>query len=94
MVQWLRLHLPLQGLWVQSLVGELRYHMPQGEAENIKNFKRRILSQTCSKTKILMILFEPLNAAILETRSYSNILQWYESIASFFCLDFKLGFGH
>ena len=29
-VQWLGLHLPVQGLQVQSLVGELRPHMPQG----------------------------------------------------------------
>ena len=27
-VQWLRLHLPMQGLWVQSLVRKLRYYMP------------------------------------------------------------------
>ena len=27
-VQWLRLYLPLQGVWVQSLVRELRFHMP------------------------------------------------------------------
>ena len=27
MVQWLRLYLPMQGLWVQSPVGELRSHM-------------------------------------------------------------------
>ena len=27
-VQWLRLCLPMQGVWVQSLVGELRFHMP------------------------------------------------------------------
>jgi len=28
-VQWLRLHLPMQGVWVQSLVRELRSHMPE-----------------------------------------------------------------
>ena len=27
-VQWLRICLPVQGMWVQSLVGELRSHMP------------------------------------------------------------------
>ena len=27
-VQWLRLHIPVQGMWVQSLVGELRPHIP------------------------------------------------------------------
>ena len=30
-VQWLRLHLPMQGVWVQSLVGELRSHMLLGQ---------------------------------------------------------------
>ena len=29
-VQWLRSHLPMQGMWVQSLVRELRSHMPPG----------------------------------------------------------------
>ena len=29
-VQWLRIHLPMQGTWVQSLVEELRSHMPRG----------------------------------------------------------------
>ena len=29
-VQWLRLHIPSQGTEVQSLVRELRSHMPQG----------------------------------------------------------------
>ena len=33
-VQWLRLHaLPIQGVCVQSLVGELRSHMPLGVAK-------------------------------------------------------------
>ena len=30
-VQWLRLRLPLQEVWVQSLAGELRSHMPRGQ---------------------------------------------------------------
>ena len=29
-VQWLGIHLPMEGMWVQSLVGDLRYHMPWG----------------------------------------------------------------
>ena len=28
-VQWLRIHLPMQGTWVQSLTGKLRSHVPQ-----------------------------------------------------------------
>ena len=27
MVQWLRLHLPVQGVWARSLVKDLRFHM-------------------------------------------------------------------
>ena len=26
-VQWLRIYLAMQGMWVQSLVGEVRFHM-------------------------------------------------------------------
>ena len=29
-VQWLRIRLPMQGMWVPPLVGELRSHMPWG----------------------------------------------------------------
>ena len=29
-VQWLTILLPIQGVWVQSLVRELRSHMPRG----------------------------------------------------------------
>ena len=30
-VQWLRLHLPLQAVWVRSLVREPRSYMPHGQ---------------------------------------------------------------
>ena len=29
MVQWLRIHLAMKGMQIQSLVGELRSHLPQ-----------------------------------------------------------------
>jgi len=29
--QWLRFHLLMQGVWVQSLIKELRSHMPPGK---------------------------------------------------------------
>ena len=38
-VQWLRLNLPMQGVWVQSLVGELRSHTPHGQ--KTKNIKQK-----------------------------------------------------
>ena len=44
MVQWLRLDLPKQGAWVQSLVREMRSHMPRGQKyQNIKH------KQYCNK---------------------------------------------
>ena len=30
-VQWLKLHPPMQGVWVQSLVEEVRSHVPHGQ---------------------------------------------------------------
>ena len=44
MVQWLRLDLPKQGAWVQSLVREMRSHMPHGQ--KYKNIKQK---QYCNK---------------------------------------------
>ena len=29
-VQWLGIYLPMRGMWVRSLVWELRFHMPWG----------------------------------------------------------------
>lgn len=34
--------LPLKGAWVQSLVGELRYHMPRGVAKKKSNTHTKI----------------------------------------------------
>ena len=36
-VQWLRFHLPMQGVWVWSLVRELRLHMPPGQKTKHKS---------------------------------------------------------
>ena len=42
MVQWLRLHAASKGVWVQSLVGELRSHMLCGAARRfLKKEKKR-----------------------------------------------------
>ena len=59
-VQWLRIWLPVQGTWVQSLVLELRSHMPQGnyacvpqletQPKNIYIYKR--ISSDCSSNDI------------------------------------------
>ena len=38
-VQWLRLHLPAQGVWFQSLFEELKSHMPPGQKKKKTNHK-------------------------------------------------------
>ena len=43
MVQWLKLCLPMKGVWVGSLVRKPRSHMPCGQ-KNIKKYK-----QYCNK---------------------------------------------
>ena len=43
-VQWLRLCLPLHGVWVQSLVRELRFHMSWGMVKNWRG-KKKIIEQ-------------------------------------------------
>ena len=35
-VQWLRLHLPMQGMLVQCLVGQLKTHTPHCQKQNIE----------------------------------------------------------
>jgi len=34
LVQWLRIHLPMQGMWVQFMDGELRSHMLQSQKQH------------------------------------------------------------
>ena len=41
MVQRLRLRLPMQAVWVQSLVRELRSHTPYGQKKKKKNVKQK-----------------------------------------------------
>ena len=43
LVQWIRIHLQMQGVCVWSLVRELRSHMPRGQNTTTEN--RRILQQ-------------------------------------------------
>ena len=51
-VQWLGLCLPLQGVWVPSLVGKLRCHMPHGQKAK-QNSRKLFVSikqkQYCNK---------------------------------------------
>ena len=41
MVQWLGFHARNAGVWVPSLVGELRSHMPHNAAPALKKKKRK-----------------------------------------------------
>ena len=43
-VQGLRIHLPMQGTRVQSLVGELRCHMPAGQKRQISKMGMKTVS--------------------------------------------------
>lgn len=40
-VGWSRLLLPMEGIWVQSLVAELRSHMPQDVAKKISIYVKK-----------------------------------------------------
>ena len=53
-IQWLRLGLPLQEVQVQSLIGELRSHMPRGQKnQNIK--QKRIVKDSIKTLKMVHI---------------------------------------
>ena len=54
MVQWLRLHLPMQGVWVRSLVRELRFHIPRGQKTKTKS-RSYIATNSIKTLKILQI---------------------------------------
>ena len=49
MVQSLTLHLPVQGIWIQSLVGELRRYMPHSQKTKTEN--RSVNGTNSVKTK-------------------------------------------
>ena len=39
-VLWFAIHLPMQGTQVRSLVGELRFHMPQGNGARMTHLEK------------------------------------------------------
>ena len=47
-VQWFRLHFPIPGVWVQSLVRKLRSHIPKNQ--NIKNRSNTVFIKTLRST--------------------------------------------
>ena len=55
MVQWLRLRLPMQGVWIQSLLwGELRSHMFVAKKPKHKN-RNNIVTNSIKTLKIVHI---------------------------------------
>ena len=54
LVQWLRLHLPVQREQFQSLVRELRSHMPCGQKPRTKN-RSNIVTNPVNALKIVLI---------------------------------------
>ena len=54
MVLWLRLRLPMQGVSVQSLVGELRSHTPHGQKTETLN-RRNIVTNSMKTLKMVHI---------------------------------------
>ena len=52
-VQWLRLCLPIQGMWVCSLVRELRAHMSHGKKKRTKQYKNYIVTNSIKILKMV-----------------------------------------
>ena len=57
-VWWLRFHLPMKGVHVRSLVGELKSHMPHNQ--NIKK-NRNIVTNSIEALKIIYLLNKQIN---------------------------------
>ena len=49
MVQWLRRHLPVEGVWVGPLVNELRFYMLRGQRN--QNVKQKPYSKNAESIK-------------------------------------------
>ena len=45
-MEWLRICLPMEGTWVQSLVGELRSHIPRGQLSSLTMPRERTVCHT------------------------------------------------
>ena len=54
-VQWLKLHLPMQGVRVQSLVGELRSYKTQGQKSQNINNRSNIVKTSIKTSKMVLI---------------------------------------
>ena len=52
-IQWLRLCIPAQGVQVESLVGELTFHMPRGQKSKIYNRSNIVTNSVKTFPKII-----------------------------------------
>ena len=62
MVQGLRLRLAMQGLQLQSLVGERRSHVPRGQKSKTKN-RRKVATNSIKNFKVVHIS-HPFNSSV------------------------------
>ena len=85
MVQFLRLHLPMQGTWVQSLVGELRSSIAVGNANWYSHFGKKTVWQflTCMHAKSLqscLTLCDPMDCSLPGSSVHgifqARVLKW------------------
>ena len=53
MVQWLELCLPIQGVWVQSLVGKLRFHSLM--VKKPKQNRNNIVTNSIKTLKVVVV---------------------------------------
>ena len=88
-VQWLRFHLPIQGLRVQSMTGALRSHMPWSQETKHKTNRSNILTNSRKtfkkfKSKGYALSSSPISILytyiIIHTHSYIVIRLYYISI--------------
>ena len=69
MVQWLRIHLPVQGTLVQPLVWELRSHLLEGHKASAPQVLKPACPRACALQRV-----KPLGALQLESRPRSQQL--------------------
>ena len=88
MVQGLRICLTIQGMWVQSLVRELKSHMPWSNRAHVPQLrpdvvkgKKKISPDLCALlvcSQFLSTLFAPLNFVMEKVESILPSSLWHQ----------------
>ena len=94
--QWFKLRLPMLGMWVQSLVRELRCYMPLGQkiktwnrsnivTNSIKTFKKMVTSKKKTKKKSItfaycFIIFQSAFTFLSVLNLHENNERWWVSL--------------